>query len=374
MISLNSLTSVLGSSEILGVDIGSYSVKLVQLKQAGNSWSLVNWAVMSLPEEMQAADINPVERKKAISTLIKNHISERKINCRKAAISVSGSSVIVRFVKFPKITKEELSKTIQFEAEPYIPFDIREVNLGFYILGDVVEEGQKKTEVVLVAAKRDIIQDRIDILTEAGITPVIIDVDAFALENSYELNHDSNTSEMLVVVNIGANVTNMSVIENNVSRVVRDIFYGGNALNKALQKNLNCDYKTAEQLKRKYGLIFTQEDKEKALADNQKESLQVSNILISACKDLLSEIHRSIDFFYAQRGEQQVLNRVLLSGGVACLKNIDKYFAQELKLPVDIFNPLMKVENSNIVAPPENLTLLSIATGLALRKIKDTKG
>jgi type IV pilus assembly protein PilM len=367
------LAPILGVDDILGIDIGTYSVKIAQFKKVGNNWSLVNWGVLPLPEELQAPEVPIADKKKPISGIIKNFVSERKIKTKKAAISVAGSSVITRFVKFPKISKEELSKTIQFEAEPYIPFDIREVSLAFYILGDTVEEGQKKTEVVLVAAKKDLLQDRIDMITEAGLNPVVIDVDAFALENSYEINRDPAVPEMFVMVNMGANVTTMSVIENNITRVVRDIFYGGNIFNKALQKNLGCDFKSAETLKRKYGLIFTPEDREKALAEDQKEALQVSNILISACRDLLSEIHRSIDFFYTQRGEQQVLNRVLLAGGTACLKNIDKYFAQELKMPVDVFNPLTKVLNNNIVAPIENLPILSIAAGLAARSYKEIK-
>jgi len=371
----NFILDLFGAKNILGIDIGSFNIKIVQLKNTKeNKWLLVNWGLIPLPDEVFSPELNEEDKKRIIASLIKSYINERKIKTKNVAVSVSGSSVIVRFVKFPKITKEELSKSIQFEAEPYIPFDIKEVNLSFFILDEeIVEEGQKKTEVVLIAAKKDIIKDRIDIIEYAGLRPLIIDVDAFALEASYELIRDPQNPETVIIINIGASVTNINIIENNVSRIVRDILYGGNTFNRALQKNLGCDLKTSEELKKRYGLIFTPEDKEKALAENNKEALQISNILVPVSRDLLSEIHKSIDFYYSQKGEQQTISRAIISGGGACMKNIDKFFSQELKLPVDIFNPFEKIEGSNIIEPRQYLPFFSIATGLATRKYKDTQ-
>ncbi|MDI6642380.1 MAG: type IV pilus assembly protein PilM, partial [Elusimicrobiota bacterium] len=293
---LNLLTSFFLPKDLLGVDIGSYSVKLVQLKTAANKYSLQKSVVLPLPEDIVYQEINPVEKKQIIASIIKNYITKEKVSTKLAATSVSGSSVIVRYVKFPKITKEELSKSIQFEAEPYIPFDIKEVNFGFYILGDVVEEGQKKVETVLVAAKKDLVQAKIDILQDAGLFPAIIDVDAFALEGSYEINKEVEVQEIVIIVNIGANVTNIVIIENGISRVVRDIFIGGNAFTKVLQRNLSCDFKSAEEMKKNYGLLVTAEEKESALKES-KEALQVSSALTPIAHDLLREVHRSIDFF-----------------------------------------------------------------------------
>jgi type IV pilus assembly protein PilM len=371
ILDLNKLTNLFSSKSLLGVDIGTYSVKIVEMKGSGRKYTLVRAAVLPLPQEVQTSEISVMEKKRIIVDVIKNYLSQNRVNVKNAATSVSGSSVIVRYVKFPKITREELSKSIVFEAEPYIPFDIREVNLGFYIMGDVTEEGQKKTETVLVAAKKDIIQDKMDTLTQAGLRPVLIDIDAFAMESSYDLNHDSPSGETVIIVNIGASVTNMSIIENGISKVVRDIFLGGNSFTKALQKNMGCNFQTAEEMKRKYGLLIDPAEKEKALSDKNHEALQVSNTMNEVCHDLLNEIHRSIDFFYSQRGEQQILNRIYISGGGACLKNIEKYFTQELKLPAEIYNPLKSVENSEKVEA-ENLPVLSVAAGLATRQSGDT--
>ena len=170
------ISSIFGSKDILGVDIGSYSIKIVQLKGSGTKWTLVKNKTILIPEEIANTDSNPIEKKNLIASLIRDYIKQEKLSTKNAAISVSGSSVVVRYVKFPKISKEDLAKSIQFEAEPYIPFDIKEVNLGFYIIGEITEDGQKKTETVLVAAKKDIIQTKIEILQEAGINPIIIDV------------------------------------------------------------------------------------------------------------------------------------------------------------------------------------------------------
>ncbi len=355
-----------GSKGILGVDIGSYSIKITQLKNNKGNWSLSKCIKVNLPENLIFQEVNPVEKKAVISSLIKKSLSENNISIKNATTSVSGSSVIVRYVKLPKISKEDLAKSIEFEAEPYIPFDIKEVNLGFYILGEVTEEGQKKIDTVLVAAKKETVQAKIDILQEAGLNPLIIDVDAFALESAYEINKDPEIQETIVIVNIGANVTNMTILENGISRVVRDIFIGGNTFTKILQKNFQCDFKTAEELKKKTGLLVTPEDKEQALKENNKDAIQCSNTMMPVAKDLLGEIHRSIDFFYSQRGEQQVINRVLLSGGGANLLNLDKYLNQELKIHTEIFDPLKRIET------PENFSIsqtsdLTISIGLATR-------
>jgi len=199
--------------------------------------------------------------------------------------------------------------------------------------------------------------------------PAIIDVDAFALESCYEINKEPDIQEMTIIVNIGANVTNVTIIENGISRVVRDIFIGGSTFTKALQKNFQADYKQAEEMKKKHGLLVSIEDKENALKDDNKDALQVSNVLTPVAHDLLGEIHRSIDFFYSQRGEQQVLNRVLLTGGGAGMKNIEKYFTQELKIQSEIFDPFKKIDIHSIKI--DNPSEYAIAVGLATRNTKE---
>ncbi|MFH1368255.1 MAG: type IV pilus assembly protein PilM [Elusimicrobiota bacterium] len=348
-------------------DLGSTAVKIVHLKPVGNKYSLTKWGILTFSDS--GAELSPQDRKNLSAARLGEFLAKEKILTKNVVSSVSGNQVIVRYVKFPKLSREELSKTIQFEAEPYIPFDIKEVDLSFHILGEVTEEGQKKMETILVAAKKELMQSRLEILNDLNLRTIVFDLDAFALANAYEMNSDPAVNENVLMINIGSTVTNMAIIENQVLRVVRDVFISGSSFSKAIQRNMSCDAKAAEDFKTRYGLLVTIEEKEKTLAENQKEALQVSTAITPVARDLLTEVHRSIDFYVSQNPEKSI-NKVLLSGGTANLKNLDKYFSQELKMPVEIFNPLQNVEGGDTV--PLNMACqLAIAVGLAARREND---
>ena len=157
--------------------------------------------------------------------------------------------MIVRYVKMAKMSKEELGKSLKFEAEPYIPFNIEDVSLGFHVIGDVVEDGQVQMDTVIVAAKKESVDVRVDILSAAGLQAAILDVDAFALENAFQSTNPISSMENVMFVNIGANFTNMSILEKGVRRVVRDVSIAGGTYTKAIQNQLQCDFKIAEQKK-----------------------------------------------------------------------------------------------------------------------------
>ena len=160
--------------EIIGIDIGSYSVKLVCFTEDKKTITLKDWGIIQLAVK---PDTPPDEKKAIISEEIKNYLKKQGIEARRAAASVSGNSVIVRYVKLPKLSHKELALTINVEAEPFIPFDINDVRLTYAILNDLTEDGEAKMETVLVAAKKEAVQDKIDILEGAGLDPVIVDVD-----------------------------------------------------------------------------------------------------------------------------------------------------------------------------------------------------
>src|ERR1051326_5806437 len=172
---------ILRAKDSIGIDLGTTSLKVVQL----SGRRVVRWAYKSLDLKDTAPEIQAADRVQALTALLKEFVGESRNTPKTGAISVSGNSVIVRYVKLPKLSRAELEKTIQFEAEPYIPFAIPEVNISFHILGDVVEDGQAKMETVLVAAKKELIDQRLSVLTGAGIRPVVVDVDAFAMESAY---------------------------------------------------------------------------------------------------------------------------------------------------------------------------------------------
>lgn len=364
-------------TDVVGVDIGSYNIKVVQLKKIGdNEYQLLKYGSTPISLEYNT-ESSPFDRKQLAITALKRLLIQNKISTKKAVTSVSGNSVIVRYVKFPSLSHAELEKTIQFEAEPYIPFGVQDVNIGFQILGEVTDEGQKKMETILIAAKKEIIQDRTDILQEAGLRPVIVDVDAFALENAFELNSvTQGAGENVMLVNIGALITNIVIVENGVCRVVRDVLVGGDNFTKALQKNLQVDYSTGEKMKWENGLImFDERNMENPTEDNEDKA-QISGIIANAVKSLIEEIQRSIDYYQTQ-SEEKIVSRIVLSGGSAKLKNLDKFMSQELHIPVEIHNPFSSERvNTNLFSGGElveDAPSLVVAFGLALRKENDIK-
>jgi type IV pilus assembly protein PilM len=359
--------SFLKAKETLGIDLGSTSIKVVQL----NGARVVRWAYKELDPKEAAPETAVQDRMNSLRQLLGEFLQQDARMPKTGSISVSGNSVIVRYVKLPKLTRAELEQTIQFEAEPYIPFAIPEVNMGFHILGDTVEDGQAKMETVLVAAKKELIDQRLEVLTSLGLRPIVVDVDAFTLENAYELGHPaSEIPETVLLINIGASVTTMIIMENGLSRVVRDVFIAGNNINKSLQRIFDCSYEEAEKLKNKGQILVTPDEKEATLAQDDQDSLQISNTIVTVLKDLVAEIQRSLDFFLSQNPERQV-NRILLCGGSSNISGIDRYFSQELHMNVEIFDPFGNLAGDNL--PDVHLRpAFAVAVGLATRKEKDS--
>jgi type IV pilus assembly protein PilM len=357
----------LGPKDIVGVDVGSYAVKVVLLKQEGPALNLKAWGHLPIGAK---ADASPDERKTVIVNALRGFLIEKGVKIRDAATALSGNAVIVRYVKFPRLTKTELQATLATEAEPFIPFDINEVQLGFHILNEIVEDGQKKMETVLVAAKKELVSARLEILQGAGFQPAIIDVDSFTLENVHEKIRDPKEGPAAALyLNIGHMVTNLSIIENGITRVVRDVFISGQTMSKAVAKAFQCEPAKADELKKQYGIIVDAAEKEKALADGNREALGVSQAIGQVARDLVGEVHRSVDFYLSQ-GPDRAIGRIILSGGTARAKNLDKHLAAELKVPVTVLDPFSFVKGASAI--PEDLRpAFGVAVGLALRRNRD---
>lgn len=359
---------LLGPQDVLAVDLGTYAIKCCWIKQEGATPVLKAWGY--LPYKVKP-DASPDEKKAEAIKELKAFLIQKGIKIQEAATSLSGNSVIVRYVKFPQLTRGELASTLATEAEPFIPFDINEVQLSFHILAQIVEEGMKKMETVLVAAKKDLVMQRLDVLQGAGLVPTIIDVDSFALENVFERSRDlKQDTGATLYLNIGHMVTNLSIIEAGVTRVVRDIFISGNTLTKAIMKATQSDMAKAEELKKQYGVIVDPAEKEKALQEGQREALGVSQAVTTVVKDLVSEVHRSVDFYLSQ-GPERSIGRIVLMGGTARLKNLAKHLSGELKVPVTVLDPFAFLPQPPADLPAEHAPAFAVAVGLALRKNKD---
>jgi len=342
--------------EPVALDIGSTYIKLVQLKGSGKSYSLAKFGMVPLPAEVIVE--GAVMDANRVSEAIKELLVAQKIKTKEVVLSVSGSSVIIKRISIADMTDEELAESIKWEAEQYIPFSIDDVNVDFQKLGPGAAEGQ--ADVLLVAVKKDKINDYVNLVKDAGLEPVVVDVDAFALANMCELNYEVEAG-ITALLNIGASVMNINILRDGVSIFTRDITVGGNRYTEALQRDANLSYDDAEKIKR--GETVDGADRD-----------QLNGIIATVTEDIVGEIQRSFDFFRSTTGSDKV-SRVLLSGGCAKIPQFTKVLSERLEIPVDIINPFknIKVDPKYFEAGfiSDAAPLAAIAVGLAMRRPSD---
>src|SRR6266404_622705 len=237
------------SKSIVGLDIGSSAVKAVELRSNGKGFKVGAVAVEPVPPDsiVDGAIIDGG----AVSAAIRRIFEHKTFKTRDVAASLSGNAVIVKKISLPVMTEAELSESIYWEAEQYIPFDIQDVNLDYQILDPGTSAESKGTmDVLLVAAKKEKIADYTGEISQAGRVAVVVDVDAFALQNAYEANYGLESGQVVVLINAGASAININIVTGDQSVFTRDISMGGNSYTEAVQKELNLPFESAEQLKR----------------------------------------------------------------------------------------------------------------------------
>jgi type IV pilus assembly protein PilM len=344
--------------DVVGVDIGSSSIKLVELNRVKGGFKLQNLGLSPLPPEaiVDGALMDSV----TIIDAIRDLVSTTKTKRKDVVTSVSGHSVIVKKITLPFMTEAELEESIQWEAERYIPFDINDVNIDFHMLGSSSENAELM-DVVLVAAKKDIINDYQSVIVEAGLNPVIIDTDSFALENMLEINYDIDKDETVAVANVGASITNINILRNNTSSFTRDIFKGGNQITEEIQRQLHIDYEEAERIK----------------VGSKGESASqpaIQNVLKTASEALAIEIGNSLDFFQSTSTYEKV-SKLYLSGGGSKIKDFEIVLQQQIGLPVEVANPFKRVEyggkNFDLDYLRDIGPIMAVAVGLASRRVGD---
>ncbi len=337
---------------VVGVDIGSHAVKVCQLKRTDKAYAVVNLGSAILPEDaVDDGTLNdPEVVGKAIAELFKN----LKIKKKKVGFSISGYSVIVKKVNLAVMSEDKLEEHIQSEAEQYIPFDIDDVYLDFQDL-KTNREGSERTDVMLVAAKKEIVDDYLEMLENINLQPVIVDVDGFALENTYEYNYPKD--ENVALVDIGATKMNINIISQGTSVVARDIVVGSRQLTEQIQHTFDIDFEEAEALKLGH------------LPAGDKQE-QIEEIFSTTCTQWVLEIKKAIDLYHANNAEEP-LTRLVLSGGGAKVSGLADFLANETGLAVELFNPFanMTVNNKKIDSDYLNTIgpEMAIATGIAIR-------
>jgi len=342
--------------QVVGCDIGSSAIKIVELKPLKNGeFQLLHAAVAELSPEaiVDGAIMDSSLVVEALSRLI----SENGIKNSNFGGSLSGHSVIIKKIQLPSMTEAELAESIQWEAEQYIPFDINDVNLDYVVLdassGDTMD-------VLLVAVKKDRIADYTSVIVQAGREPVLVDVDVFSLQNSYEANYGLG-GDTVALVNIGASVMNINVLHGGQSIFWRDVAFGGNQYTEAIQRELNLPRDDAERLK---------------LGERVGEHSiqQVMGIINSVSEDLAAELQKTIDFFVATSSVDRI-DRLVLAGGSAQILNLDEVLKERFQVDVEILNPFRNIRYSESDFDPEwinrHAPAMSIAVGLAVRQVGD---
>lgn len=342
--------------EVIGVDVGSSSVKLVQLKENKGSYQLLNLGIMPLHTE--AIVDNTMMDSSSISDAIKNLVASLGIKIKDVACSISGNSVIIRKIVLPVMPSEELEDQISWEAEQYIPFDIKDVNMDFQILSpDSLDPS--KMNVLLVASKKDIINDYVSVFNEAGMQLSVVDVDSFAVQNAFELNYDSRPDDILALINIGASMMNINIVKDGITLFTRDVQMGGNLYTEEIQKQLGISGEEAES-----GKMLAKETNNKALMD----------VILKVNETITQEIRRSLDFYNSTASEDRITG-IYMSGGCSKVYNLVNTISEKIGLQVEAINPFARLKFNEKDFDPEYLQeigpLMVVPVGLAVRRVGD---
>jgi type IV pilus assembly protein PilM len=345
------------AKNLVGLDIGSSAIKLVELKDAkGGGYRLVKSGLDTLSPEA-IVDGAIMDASLVIDT-VNRLVSALNVRNQDFGTSVSGHSVIVKKITLPSMSAEELGESIRWEAEQYVPFDINDVNLDYVVL----ESGAGDTmDVLLVAVKKDKIGDYTSVISQAGRNPLLVDVDSFALQNAYEANYPIEAGRVVALVNVGASVTNVNVLSGANTVFWRDLSFGGNQYTDAIQKQLSLSFEQAESLKKG----------ERTSAHSMQEILP---ILRSVTDDLAQELQKTFDFFQATTSTQKI-DHLLLSGGSSRVVNFDAQLKDRFGMQVEVMNPFRQIDVTGTSVSAEWLTenapSMAVAVGLAIRHVGD---
>lgn len=339
---------------MVGLDIGSSSIKVVQVERHGSEVLLKGFGSAELfPEAIVDGEI--MDRQLVVET-IQNLFESKRIKTRNVASAVSGRAVIVKKIQMDRMTPEDAREAINWEAEQHVPYDMNEVCLDFQILEG--NSDPKHMDVLLVAAKREMLVAYSDLIREAGLNPVVLDVDAFAVQNVLSLNYDFAPEEVVAMVDIGSEISNINIVKNGVPLYTQDLSLGGANFVDAVQKTFN----------------LSQAEAEAAVRGEEEVEFDLNQVVREVAEELAMGIERSI-LYLQTSGETEQLSRILLTGGGVRVPGLVDYLNERHQAPVEIADPLRRVQYAPELfgdkRPEEVSPGLVVGLGLALRKVDD---
>src|SRR3954468_13277477 len=343
---------------IVGLDIGSSSIKAVELKKVKGEVHVSHLGIERLGSDIVVDSM--IVDSGSVSSAISKLFSERKFGSKLVATAVSGHSVIVKKISMQTVPESEVPDLLQTEAAQYIPFDMNDVNIDYQVLSEGLNEPQM--DVLLAAVKKDKILNYTNVLSLAGKIPEVVDIDAFALQNCYEYNYEPSPSSTVALLNLGASVMNINIVKGSTPLFTRDVSVGGNQYTDSLQKELDLSFDDAEALKLGNKVGTVSEDAKVPILQ------QVTEIIVL-------EIQKTFDFFRATAAGEHI-ERIYLAGGSSKVSGLIEALRQEFSLPVEVLNPFQRISAAGLGATEaeyadQNAGQLAVAVGLALRSFDD---
>ena len=343
---------------VAGLDVGSSSIKMVELDGKMNSLNLVSLGFENLPDNTivdgQIMEISTV------SDVIQNVCTNHQINANQVVTGVSGHSVIIKNIILPPMSPEELEESIDWHAEEHIPYDLSDVTLDY----QVTSETPDATQVLIAACKRERIDNISQAIQLAGKQPVVIDVDTFALQNCYEINYQPDESQVVTLLNIGASTMNVNIVKGTRSLFTRDITVGGSQFTDVLQRSLGLSFQQAEAVKR--GV---------AEAAQGIEEKSIEPLMNNVTEVVAMEIQKTFDFYRATTEDNEtVVQKILISGGGSKLAGLAEDLSARLELPVEVLDPFRNIKVDTRKFDPDYLSEImpemAVAVGLAVRGVE----
>jgi len=345
---------------LVGLDIGTSSVKMAHMKETSRGIELLSFDMVTLPPETVVD--GRIMNFAAVVERVREMVRTNGLKGREATLGVSGNFVIIKKLLMTEMTSYELEESLQWEAEQYIPFDIKEVNVDVQIINPRAGHGQM--DVLLVAAKKEYVDEHVSVAMEGGLKPMTVDTATFAVFNMFEANYQLPPGESIALINIGASLTNVIVVSNGNMAFTRDLGMGGNKLTLEIQKQLNVTFEEAEQFKT--GV--------EGSLSSSTIAREVGRISEHVADDMVTEIKRSLDFFMATNMKTDI-SRLYLAGGSAQIPALVRRLENRLGVPVELINPF-----KNIVVDSRKFDIdllqrvapaAGVAIGLGLRKSGD---
>lgn len=342
---------LIGNSGVVGVDIGSNSIKVVELEEIGTKYHLKN--IGEAPISQGSIVNKTIQNTEEISHVLSALIDDLDIETDDAAVSISGEPVLLRRVSLPYMSDAELKKSIKWEIEQFNPEAPKDYNYDYQVISS--QNSHDKLDVLIVAANKNVTKDYLSIITNVGLNPVVIDLDVFSLQGIYEVNYPE-AEGLLALVNIGASVTNILIVDNGESVFARDLLIGGNHYTNLIMDQLDLSYEDAEEVKH-----------------NQRVGLSgpdIDKISINFINSISNEIKRTLEYFSNTHSKENV-KRIMIGGGSSSLQGLKEVLSESTDAYVGILNPFRNIHYNEDNFDPEYIRDISpkmiVATGLALR-------